>query len=131
MNELDDFVGTAQFGCIHLACCLNENGTWHLTFYLFVPYKTEKSQGEMPAKPTAKLRSVLEDVVGQPVEFSERHTLECVVPEVGPDLLRKLKRAVSGEQKHFWKPDPEVVRGIEDDDNDPWLRKVRHALKNS
>jgi len=134
MSDLKTFLSliqsfAVQFNIVHVAAWHEPEEKWHLSFYLFVPFATEKSQGEMPATPTPKLKSVLEDIIGCPVESSERHTLECEVPEVTPDLLRRIEKAVQGNQRDYWEADPAVVRGIEEDENDPELQRIRTAFR--
>jgi len=122
MSELQSFLSqiqsfTAKFNTVNLAAWHETEEKWGLSFYLFIPFETQKCKGEMPAIPTEKLRSVLQDVLGQPVDYTNNHTLGCLVPEVSPDLLRKIRSAVNnGNQRDFWEVDPKV---IEDMDENP------------
>jgi len=121
MNQLDTFLSLIQsfdavFGVVHVAAWHETDEKWGLSVYLFVPFETRNCKGEMPATPTPKLKTVLEDVLGQPIDFTNNHTLGCEVPEVSPDLLRRIEKAVAGNQRDYWEVDPKV---IEDMDENP------------
>jgi len=119
MNDLQTFLNQiqsfdAQFGVVHVAAWHETDEKWGLSFYLFVPFETKKCKGEMPAIPTEKLRSILQDVLGQPVDYTNNHTLGCEVETVSPDLLRRIEKAVAGNQRDYWEVDSEVIEDLDE-----------------
>jgi len=119
LDLIDAFFIQHRF--VYFGCSKQPDG-WSLDFTIYVRQTIPGGHSETLVYPSEKLRSTLREV-GLPVEFG-RDSLRCEVPEISVDLLRRIEKAVAGDQREFWKADPAILQDIENDPGVPTLTRI-------
>jgi len=107
LDQIDHFF--VKVGFIHLSFSKEEYG-WFLTATVYPKVKIPGGTWEWLADPTEKLRSVLQENIGEPVIFGSDSLGSEIRQEMSADLLRRIEEALKGDQTEFYVDDPEKSR---------------------